>query len=351
MRSGPAPLRFLGLVLGGWIGVRAIVLVPDWANEPPIVEALPLVAAVPSGRTERIAPDVSVSALAQLRAPVSGLRLPRGSGEPSVHRAGFQRTGNGTLGPREHRQLSADQTRALTSMVPGVAQIAPQLVPAQAPGRLTVIPSPVSASVSRWSLSTWAFVRRGGDEPLAAGGQLGGSQIGARALYRLDDRLAISARLYSPLNTSKGAEVALGAEVQPLRDVPVRLVAERRQAIGREGRSAFALLAHGGVSGRRVAGPVLIDAYAQAGLVGLKSRDGFVDGSLRLNLPVTEQLSVGGGAWGAAQPGVSRLDLGPQASYRLPVGNGMRISAEWRVRVAGDARPGSGPALTLASDF
>ncbi len=211
--------------------------------------------------------------------------------------------------------------------------------------------SPASVP-NRWSLSTWAFVRRGGAEQLAAAGTLGGSQIGARGTYALTDRLALSARLYSPVSRPRGAEAALGVEVQPLQAVPVRVLAERRQAIGRDGRSAFALLAHGGINEQPLLGPVLVDAYAQAGVVGLRSRDGFIDGAVRLGLAVTDDVKLGLGAWGAAQPGVSRLDLGPQASYRLPILEGRaRLSAEWRVRVAGDARPGSGPALTLSTDF
>ncbi len=194
-------------------------------------------------------------------------------------------------------------------------------------------------------------MRRGSGQQLATGGSLGGSQVGARALFRLSDRLALSGRVYSPLNRSDGAEAALGVEVQPFRRLPVRLIAERRQALG-EGRSAFAALVHGGVSDLRVAGPVSLDLYAQAGIVGLRSRDAFIDGAVRLGAPVTNGLSIGAGAWGAAQPGVARLDLGPQATYRLPgIGQGARISAEWRFRVAGDAAPGSGPALTLATDF
>ncbi|MFN7029598.1 MAG: hypothetical protein ACK4PC_09535 [Sphingopyxis sp.] len=39
-------------------------------------------------------------------------------------------------------------------------------------------------------------------------------------------------------------------------------------------------------------------------------------------------------------------------TLRLPdVGEGSRIALDWRQRIAGDARPASGLALTLASDF
>ena len=63
-------------------------------------------------------------------------------------------------------------------------------------------------------------------------------------------------------------------------------------------------------------------------------------------------VELGVGAWGAAQPGAARLDAGPGLAYRLPLrGANVRIEADWRFRLAGDAAPGSGPALTLATDF
>jgi hypothetical protein len=70
-------------------------------------------------------------------------------------------------------------------------------------------------------------------------------------------------------------------------------------------------------------------------------------------LPVEEVrgLSVGGGAWGAVQPGVSRIDIGPRASLRLPGLQGARLVADWRFRIHGNAAPASGPSLTLAADF
>jgi hypothetical protein len=217
---------------------------------------------------------------------------------------------------------------------------------------LPVSAPPAGLSRNRWSLSAWAFLRRGDDRQLATGGTLGGSQVGARATYALGDRLFASARLYAPLNRASGAEGALGIEAQPVRTVPLRILAERRQAIGEDGRSAFALLVHGGIDERPLIGPVRVDGYAQAGIVGLRSRDGFVDGQVRLAVPVAQGVSFGIGAWGAAQPGVSRVDVGPHASYSLPLPGGTaRIGAEWRMRVAGDARPGSGPTLTLSTDF
>jgi hypothetical protein len=219
-------------------------------------------------------------------------------------------------------------------------------------------PAAASKSASRWSASAWTFVRRGEATQLAPGGTLGGSQVGARFAYRLgavaDGPLSLSVRVYSPLKNPRGAEAALGLEWQPAPVLPVRLLAERRQAIGKEGRSAFSLTAYGGISDREIVGPVKMDLYAQAGVVGARSRDLFVDGSLGIGVPIDagERLKVGMGAWAAAQPGVSRLDVGPQLTVKLPVeGKNVRLSADWRLRVAGEAAPGSGPALTLSTDF
>ena len=211
---------------------------------------------------------------------------------------------------------------------------------------------------SRWSASAWAFVRRGRGRSLAAGGTLGGSQIGGRVAYRLnrdvDRPVALSLRIYAPTGNPAGAEAAVGLAWKPFEALPVTLLAERRRALGGDGRSAFSLTAYGGISKPRVLGPVALDAYAQAGVVGVRSRDAFVDGAVRLTVPLDEEerVSLGVGSWGAAQPGVWRIDAGPHLSARLPLKPvHARLAAEWRFRVAGDASPASGPALTLSADF
>lgn len=243
-----------------------------------------------------------------------------------------------------HRQPRAGPDQALSR--------ASQTAPPQSTIQQVLTMQPVS----RWSASAWAFVREGGGSQLAPGGMLGGSQAGARLSYRLNPDparpLALSARLHSPIENRKAGEAAIGVEWKPLAAVPVRVLAERRQALGREGRSAFSLLAHGGVSGLKVGGPIELNAYAQAGVVGLKSRDLFADGSVTVDLPIDGTFAVGAGAWGAVQPGASRVDAGPSLSVRLPLqGRHVRLSADWRLKIIGNASPGSGPALTIGSDF
>ena len=342
--SAAAPLRFLALVLGGWIAVRAAMLAPGWwpASE---TAAAPQVA--PTHQPPALA------AISRQAAPQTANMPPFLPHPPNRH-------------PGESRGLRA-KDRSLSPPDPGFRRDdervgwAPALLQASNPvGTELSIPPilpPMAAPhrtsfPSRWSISAWALVRNGDGPQLAPGGTLGGSQAGARITYRLRERLLLSGRVSTPLARAAGAETALGIEWRPIRAVPVRLLAERRQAVGRDGRSAFALLAHGGISDRPIVGPVLLDAYAQAGLVGARSRDAFIDGAARLGVPVADGLSLGVGAWGAAQPGASRLDLGPQLSWRPPaLGEKVRIAADWRVRIVGDARPGSGPALTLSTDF
>jgi hypothetical protein len=149
----------------------------------------------------------------------------------------------------------------------------------------------------------------------------------------------------------RGGEVAAGVRVRPLVDIPVWLTAERRQAVGRYGggRNAWAVFLEGGMYDRPLPWRFSFDTYLQAGVVGMKSRDWFVDGAFSVTRPVYRNFSAGFGVWGAAQPGLSRLDVGPRVSMK--VRNNLKVHLDWRQKVAGNARPGSGPALTLSGDF
>lgn len=149
---------------------------------------------------------------------------------------------------------------------------------------------------------------------------------------------------------SLGAELAAGLRWQPYRAIPVALTAERRQSFGPDkGRSAFALFAEDGVYDRPIAARFTLDAYLQAGVVGVRDRALFVDGLATLTRAIWRQLSAGVGAWGGAQPGLARFDVGPRLSWRL--GTSMRVHADYRQRLLGQAAPGSGPVLTLVGNF
>lgn len=148
----------------------------------------------------------------------------------------------------------------------------------------------------------------------------------------------------------RGDEVAGGIRWTPLRSIPISFTAERREGFGRfGGRSAFALFAEGGIYHRALFNKVYLDGYIQGGVVGAHHRDLFVDGGATLTRPIWRNFSGGIGVWGAAQPGLYRLDAGPRIS--MDVRRGIKIHADYRQRLIGNAAPPSGPALTLAADF
>lgn len=209
--------------------------------------------------------------------------------------------------------------------------------------------------IDRWQLSSWALLRSqqtgiAGSRSLATAGQLGASQAGARLIYNFNRQVALAARTSSEVGR-RGGEVAAGVRVQPIAHIPVWLTAERRQAIGHYGggRNAFALFAEGGVYGMPLPWRFSMDSYLQGGIVGARSRDLFIDGGLTVTRPVYSRFSAGFGVWGGAQPGLYRLDVGPRITLR--VRRNLKVHFDWRQRLKGNARPGSGPAVTLAGDF
>lgn len=209
--------------------------------------------------------------------------------------------------------------------------------------------------VDRVQLTTWALLRSqqtgiAGSRSLAPGGQLGASQAGARLLYNLNRLLALSGRLSSEVG-HRGGEGAIGVRVHPLVHIPIWLNAERRQAIGRYGggRNAFALFAEGGLYQEPLPWRFALDTYFEGGVVSVKQRDLFFDGALTVTRPVWGKFSAGFGIWGGAQPHLARLDVGPRLTIR--VRKNLKVHLDWRQKLVGNARPGSGPALTLAGDF
>lgn len=347
MIAAAPPLRFLMLVVLSWVFVRGAMLARDWTLPEAAGDALapPAFAAAPFAPPAEAGPPFSPSRLPPAQ-PVgfgaAGLSILQMTSPPVDQ-------GSGKLLPARDfaetpfQAAPSDagfaQSTAATGLFVPVASDQPE-------------PLPVAG---RWSGSAYVYLRSGGEAQLAPGGTLGASQAGARVLYRLNRDaarpLSASARLYVPLDDIGASEIAAGIDWRPSAKVPVNIVLERRQALGSRGRSDFAVTVYGGVGPKRIAGPVRMEAYAQAGAVGIEEADGFVDGAVRTLVPIdtADRFRVGAGIWGAAQPGVERLDVGPHLSARLAPG--MRASAEWRFRIAGEARPSSGPTLTIGKDF
>jgi len=212
-------------------------------------------------------------------------------------------------------------------------------------------PRAISPAPNRIEAQAYVFLRPGSGRALASGSALGGSQAAARIAVPFGGHFAAAARLYAPL-ASRGAEAALGFDWRPVTGLPLRFSIERRQRLDAEGRSAWSAYAAGGFYTAPVPN-LILDGYAQAGFVGARRRDLFADGALRVERRVMSgpiAVGVGGGLWGAAQPGAARLDAGPRVSVRLPLADhAVTLAVEERFRLAGNARPGSGAALTLAA--
>lgn len=336
MRSPPAPLRFLIAVAAGWTMLRAAAVMTLWLPVP--------VAATPVAPQ----PNPARPAVASLTAPPFILPVPVGTALMTPNNAAAIRlaaAGDGAIirAPALPISLSASEAPPAAGIIPS------------RPAGLGAPPASPTRSISRWAGYAWLFGRRGDGPGLAPGGTLGGSQAGVRLSYRLTATrgagLALYARVAAPTTRPAAAEAALGLDWQPSRKIPVHVVAERRQALAGQGQSGFAFGLYGGVSDEKL-GAFRLDAWGQTGVVGAKSRNLFTDGSIRLSLPLGRRLKVGAGTWGAAQPGAARFDAGPQASLRIgAAGHAVTLSAEWRFRLAGRARPGSGPALSIASGF
>lgn len=382
-----APIRFIGVALLAWAGVRAAslgllpgmtALVPPASAEPVRATSAAMVSqpARPEGFAE---PPYAPFAQAPYgyppqpyppapygypphpyptyayapRLPGPTIVVPAGWGAPNVRYA-VQRQQ-----PASAWDLVAPEpapAERFAELEPLAFAAPDPFVAASSRPSAAQSPPPPPPKLDRLQLTSWALLRNGlGNSSLAQGGTLGASQVGARLTYKFTPAIAASLRYSSSAGGVRGAEAAAGVRWQPLRTLPVALNLERRQRLGRfGGRSDFAAFAEGGLYQQPVALGFGLDAYAQAGMVGVKSQDWFADGALTLTRPVWRNLSGGLGLWAGGQSNepqgsIYRVDGGPRLSYA--VRRNVRLHLDYRQRIAGDALPRSGPALTIAGDF
>ena len=381
-------LRFLALVVCCWGGVRAASLgvlpgaeifevVPSQAKVPPIVPTqFPEIEPIPPATPLPAAADAYGMPPAFYPAAMPTLRYVRGAagvpmslshGAATIYQLPPSSEAVFDLPPRTtHFSASpaaysfADYSTFAPLDLGPLSQVAALSGPASHASGITSAQSVPAAAlkrsgIDRLQLTSWALLRAqspatAGSQSLASGGSLGASQAGARLMYNFNRQVAATLRSTSDVGR-RGGEIAAGVRVQPLAGIPLWIDAERRQRIGRYGggRSAFALLFEGGIYDRPMPLHFLLDGYLQAGVVGVRQRDKFIDGALTLTRPVYKQFSAGVGVWGGAQPGLYRVDAGPRVTMR--VRRSIRVHFDWRQRLAGNAQPGSGPAVTLAGDF
>lgn len=229
-------------------------------------------------------------------------------------------------------------------------------------------PSQPAKDDPRWSGDNWLLMRAGSGAAAQAPGaaSYGASQAGAVVRYRLGrgdlhesyGYLRTSLAINAP---GKDKEVALGFGFRPVSRLPLRVLAEARlqdtNGSAMQVRPVATVVTE--LMPQRLGLGFTAEAYGQAGYAGGRGATAFYDvqAVVERALPRiggrNRDLRLGAGVWSGGQEGAVRLDVGPRASFRLDLGdaNPARVALDWRFRVAGNARPGSGPALTVASSF
>lgn len=353
------PIRFLGAVIGGWIVLRvgAGAMSLFWEADDAVEVASADEVRAEKRKPAPVPPGTAAAQTGSMGTPV----LSRS--HPPTRLTQWARSP--LQGPSASLPLAVAENVLPTRMVIAApaqmpsASTPPRPQSEAAAPRLTSVPQ--VPRVSRWSLTGWMLWRREAGGSLAQAPLLGGSQAGVRLDYRLwsagSRSLSLYGRVTRAFERPYAEEAALGVSLRPIQGLPISLLAERRQRLGDGGRNGFAFMAAGGIGPKAVAPRLEVEGYAQGGIVGLPGSDAFADGRISLDYRLTRKaaqpdLAIGVAASGAAQTGASRLDIGPEVRLRLPVAGGhVRLSAEWRQRVAGEARPASGPTIALVADF
>lgn len=362
--------RFLALLLGLWVMVR---LASYWSGDVRIDGPLPPLAATGAAAAigETAVPRVAVSApLATAPAPqprpLFATNLPL---LPSPLAADAAASAADYAGEARHQwRLALLGRLAVRPGQTGRALALPFAAKIVAPGIAPAVPLPrwPEGAGGRWSLSVARYWRGGrGTAPLGPGGaaRLGGSQSAARLAYLVDPPSSLRAYVRATHTPGQreggqrdGGDIAFGVAVRPLRGLPVDLHAERRVVIAGGERDATLVYAAGGVDNRALPHDFRLSAYGQAGIADYGDVAGFADGAVVVKRDVAAvrgvRLALGTIVAASVQPGAQRIDVGPRAVLVLPkLGQGAQIALDWRERVAGNARPGSGLALTVATDF
>ena len=386
------PLASLALLLAGWVGVRAAVWEPPSrlpgrvataamaGRGAPLAEMTqPMADPVrdpadldPPQRTQPAAVAIPPLA-ATARDPVMPLIRPAPESlvaEPPAPRplVFAPAAAPQAIPATPPRVAAAHQLLYLAAL--GRLPLPPGLALLAAPPKPVAAPPPALATAvaSRWSGDAWLLLRRGSGGLAAASGfpAYGASQAGGVIRFALAPTSPRAPQAYLRVSRAIGgfdeSEVAAGLSARPFASVPLRLYGEAR--VQRSGGSTRVRPAASLVSELplvRLPLGIAGEAYGQVGYAGapVGTRRGatpFFDvqavADRKLASAGPAELRLGAGVWSGGQKGAARLDLGPRASLRLDTAPARsRLALDWRFRVAGDARPGSGPTLTFSAGF
>lgn len=367
-RPGQPIIVFFALLLC-WTGMRVAV----WESPFPQIAPFDLAASLPrslSGAAENGAPAIPAAA----------------QGEPGVwpYQAGglispprpvavdipvivpIPSAATGSAGQSE--VIASHQLLFLAAMghVPVPAEVAKIMRegPARTGAQANSSGPKIPRTGKRWSMDGWLFLRP--DATLAANSgsrfaSYGASQAGAVLRYRLKPgsaaRPAAYVRATTALAAGRESEIAAGLSARLVPGVPIAAHAELRVTRGAATTeirpAAFAVTE---ISPIDLPLGLRAETYVAAGYVGGDFATAFVDGQARVDRELIHfdlgSIRAGAGAWGGAQKGAARLDVGPSASLNVKLGAvPARVAVDYRLRAAGDAEPGSGVAVTLTTGF
>jgi tetratricopeptide (TPR) repeat protein len=384
--AGAAPMAAAGPPLAGGEAGRAGTVLPAAAPDPALARAL--VSLAHEGAADRAALaqalGVLAQALAEREAADKALAQARGSGGPAAGTAqgadGAAGSGQAAalasrspappadppaeaaawaLADRGYAALRAGDRRVAAESFQGALALAPAHPEARAwraeERRLT----------RRLRLEGYSLLREAGEAPagaVAASPVLGGASLavtGALRPWPLARRpVEAFARYAASQPGSAGAaetgQVAVGLAWQPVPGSNATVAVERLIAAGSLARDDWALRVAGGREARLRG--LTLSAYGEAGLIP-DGADWFAGAQASLEKRGQwrgVEWAAGAGLWAAGQAtdgqAAGRLDLGPLVRVRHSSVPAV-LQIDWRLRAAGDARPGSGPAVTVASTF
>ncbi|TMM48712.1 hypothetical protein [Qipengyuania marisflavi] len=366
------PVFFFAMLLLGWAGLRLAIWETPWPaalNQP-----LSLIAA-------------SEPALAKIREPIAARRpadAPNHNAQTlppllAAPERAITPAREAAITPAEEELFAANRSAAGHSLIwmAGMAALPmPTSVAAvidRGAAALTGNSQPTTAQPanpiftalqhSRWQADAWLLWRPGGARIDGEGAQpagYGGSQAGAVLAFRLapgGSSAQAYMRLGRGLSNIADTEAAIGLRARPVAAIPATFHAEVRvrQNIGGVELRPAAMVTSG-FDRTPVLKGLEARGYAQAGYVGGRDTTAFADGQLIADHAVARfdlaAVRAGGGVWGGAQRGAARLDVGPTISVDVALGPmPARLSVDYRLRIAGEARPASGVALTLSTGF
>lgn len=217
-----------------------------------------------------------------------------------------------------------------------------------------------------WRAEVYTFLRQadGTRVPLpAASPVLGAGSTAATLAYTLNPlsrrTVELQARFITPYRgfsspDGTSEQGAAGVAVRPFPKIPVTLVAERLFKLGPNARNDFQARMTAGAA-KRVRG-FDVSAFGEAGVVGRRP-DWFAGAQLIAERPIRVpggfHIAPGVGLWGAMQrtnTTSTRVEIGPSVRLVPPKGP-LSFSVDYRVKMAGNARPGSGVAVTVGGQF